>query len=51
MMYLMHDGMLIQLLFLEVVFLHRNTTSQVFLRSGEKLCFFDLQIVIISAEL
>ena len=32
MMYLMHDGMLIKLFFLEVVFFAQNMTSQIFLR-------------------
>ena len=49
MMQLMHDGMLIKLFFLEVLFLHRNTTSKNKSENGEKLCFFDLQLIIISA--
>ena len=50
MMQLMHDGMLMKLFFLGVVLLHKNKTSQLFLRSGEKLYFY-FQIIFISAAL
>ena len=41
----MHDGMLIKLFFLEVVFFHKHDFSNIFSENGEKLGFLTSKLI------
>ena len=47
----MHDGMLIKLFFLEVVFLQKNTTSQIFLRKSWEVVFLTSRVILFRPNL